>query len=111
MSKKSHLGKRARGQEGDGPQLVPAPAPAPATSSGGDKLFRCGSCHKSYSRVDHLSRHVRLHTQVRSAEGYAAQKGGLPSMGPRWLTGSRPLGATVCVSSMREKLLESVSAA
>lgn len=28
------------------------------------KLFRCGDCDKSYSRVDHLARHVRIHTQV-----------------------------------------------
>lgn len=55
---RSHLGKRARGQEDEGSQFVPT------VSSGGDKLFRCGSCDKSYSRVDHLSRHVRSHTQV-----------------------------------------------
>ena len=28
------------------------------------KLFQCGDCRKSYSRVDHLARHVRLHTKV-----------------------------------------------
>lgn len=50
------------------------------TSSGGDaptnndhadgvgpadktRLYSCGKCSKSYARLDHLSRHVRMHTQ------------------------------------------------
>jgi len=37
----------------------------PNSTSTPSKLFRCGDCDKSYSRVDHLARHVRLHTQVR----------------------------------------------
>jgi hypothetical protein len=47
------LGKRAR-------EDVSEQTP-PGSSS---KLFQCGDCRKSYSRVDHLARHVRLHTKV-----------------------------------------------
>ena len=28
------------------------------------KWFRCADCDRSYSRIDHLARHVRQHTQV-----------------------------------------------
>ena len=38
----------------------------PATSSGPSaaaRLYTCGKCSKSYARLDHLSRHVRMHTQ------------------------------------------------
>ncbi|KAF2725225.1 hypothetical protein K431DRAFT_281177 [Polychaeton citri CBS 116435] len=27
------------------------------------RLYSCGKCNKSYARLDHLSRHVRMHTQ------------------------------------------------
>jgi hypothetical protein len=67
-SARSRLGKRTRGQEDDdGSQGQSQLVPTAATNGTGEKLFRCGSCDKSYSRVDHLSRHVRLHTQVRTA--------------------------------------------
>lgn len=29
----------------------------------GQRLYSCGKCNKSYARLDHLSRHVRMHTQ------------------------------------------------
>ncbi|KXL48662.1 hypothetical protein M433DRAFT_38179, partial [Acidomyces richmondensis BFW] len=29
----------------------------------GQRLYSCGKCSKSYARLDHLSRHVRMHTQ------------------------------------------------
>lgn len=51
-SPQSVLGKRPRDQASD---------QTPQESS---KLFQCGDCRKSYSRVDHLARHVRLHTKV-----------------------------------------------
>ena len=38
----------------------------PATNSGPSaaaRLYTCGKCSKSYARLDHLSRHVRMHTQ------------------------------------------------
>ncbi|KEQ69386.1 hypothetical protein M436DRAFT_56476, partial [Aureobasidium namibiae CBS 147.97] len=47
----SVLGKRPRDESSD---------QTPTESS---KLFQCGDCRKSYSRVDHLARHVRLHTK------------------------------------------------
>ena len=46
--------------------------PATATASGSPtgngqqpaaRLYSCGQCSKSYARLDHLSRHVRMHTQ------------------------------------------------
>ncbi|KAL1305022.1 hypothetical protein AAFC00_003922 [Neodothiora populina] len=46
----STLGKRSHEQ---------ADLSTPAT----DRLFQCSECGKSYSRVDHLARHVRLHTK------------------------------------------------
>ena len=48
----SVLGKRPRDETSE---------QTPTESS---KLFQCGDCRKSYSRVDHLARHVRLHTKV-----------------------------------------------
>ena len=54
-SPSSILGKRPR-DEPDTQSSAAKPTPT--------KLFRCGDCDKSYSRVDHLARHVRLHTQV-----------------------------------------------
>ncbi|RSM14378.1 hypothetical protein CEP52_001496 [Fusarium oligoseptatum] len=33
-----------------------------STESG---MFQCGSCQKSYKRLDHLARHVRSHTQTK----------------------------------------------
>ncbi|KAI5849170.1 hypothetical protein BZA05DRAFT_84516 [Tricharina praecox] len=32
-------------------------------SGGGGGLFQCGDCGRSYTRADHLARHVRSHTQ------------------------------------------------
>ncbi|KAF1352590.1 hypothetical protein BDV97DRAFT_349879 [Delphinella strobiligena] len=46
----SVLGKRSLGEIEQG---VPEPS----------KLFQCSECGKSYTRVDHLARHVRLHTK------------------------------------------------
>ncbi|KAK3071493.1 hypothetical protein LTR53_008503, partial [Teratosphaeriaceae sp. CCFEE 6253] len=34
-----------------------------AEGAGGQRLYSCGKCSKSYARLDHLSRHVRMHTQ------------------------------------------------
>ncbi|EGP85328.1 uncharacterized protein MYCGRDRAFT_29522, partial [Zymoseptoria tritici IPO323] len=34
------------------------------------RLYSCGKCSKSYARLDHLSRHVRMHTQEKP---YACQ--------------------------------------
>ncbi|QIX01955.1 hypothetical protein AMS68_007472 [Peltaster fructicola] len=34
-----------------------------STASSSLRLYTCGKCSKSYSRLDHLSRHVRMHTQ------------------------------------------------
>lgn len=33
------------------------------TPQGNARLYSCGKCSKSYARLDHLSRHVRMHTQ------------------------------------------------
>ncbi|SMR57010.1 unnamed protein product [Zymoseptoria tritici ST99CH_3D1] len=44
-----------------------------ATTSGPEnnaRLYSCGKCSKSYARLDHLSRHVRMHTQEKP---YACQ--------------------------------------
>lgn len=48
----SVLGKRPREEASE------------STPQESSKLFQCGDCRKSYSRVDHLARHVRLHTKV-----------------------------------------------
>ncbi|TKA24654.1 hypothetical protein B0A50_06414 [Salinomyces thailandicus] len=34
-----------------------------AAKADGQRLYSCGKCNKSYARLDHLSRHVRMHTQ------------------------------------------------
>ncbi|KAK0319923.1 hypothetical protein LTR82_009259 [Friedmanniomyces endolithicus] len=34
-----------------------------AEGASGQRLYSCGKCSKSYARLDHLSRHVRMHTQ------------------------------------------------
>jgi hypothetical protein len=44
-------------QQQPGTPLQPTPTPANA------RLYTCGKCSKSYARLDHLSRHVRMHTQ------------------------------------------------
>ena len=36
---------------------------APNDGPSGQRLYSCGRCSKSYQRLDHLSRHVRMHTQ------------------------------------------------
>ncbi|KAK5126531.1 hypothetical protein LTR08_004672 [Meristemomyces frigidus] len=68
------------GDEGVGEQAYPYKRSRSATdnsaSTGGDatagaknegpngqRLYSCGICPKSYARLDHLSRHVRMHTQ------------------------------------------------
>lgn len=40
-----------------------AAAGAKAEGLNGQRLYSCGKCSKSYARLDHLSRHVRMHTQ------------------------------------------------
>ncbi|KAK4544217.1 hypothetical protein LTR36_004427 [Oleoguttula mirabilis] len=36
---------------------------AKTDGANGQRLYSCGKCSKSYARLDHLSRHVRMHTQ------------------------------------------------
>lgn len=38
-------------------------ATAGAQPTAAARLYTCGKCSKSYARLDHLSRHVRMHTQ------------------------------------------------
>ncbi|KAE8164337.1 hypothetical protein BDV40DRAFT_298596 [Aspergillus tamarii] len=40
-----------------------SPRSAPCTRPLDRNLYQCGTCSQSFSRVDHLSRHVRSHTQ------------------------------------------------
>lgn len=40
-----------------------ATAGAKTEGPNGQRLYSCGKCSKSYARLDHLSRHVRMHTQ------------------------------------------------
>ncbi|RMY54752.1 hypothetical protein D0863_13530 [Hortaea werneckii] len=40
-----------------------ATAGAKTEGPNGQRLYSCGKCNKSYARLDHLSRHVRMHTQ------------------------------------------------
>ncbi|KAF7627549.1 putative C6 transcription factor RegA [Aspergillus flavus] len=40
-----------------------SPRSAPGTRPLNRNLYQCGTCSQSFSRVDHLSRHVRSHTQ------------------------------------------------
>lgn len=40
-----------------------ATAAAKPDATNGQRLYSCGKCSKSYARLDHLSRHVRMHTQ------------------------------------------------
>ncbi|KAI6273548.1 hypothetical protein MCOR14_006276 [Pyricularia oryzae] len=39
------------------------PQPAEASSAAPSNIFQCGICARSYSRADHLTRHIRSHTQ------------------------------------------------
>lgn len=38
-------------------------SPNGSTQQPNPRLYSCGKCTKSYARLDHLSRHVRMHTQ------------------------------------------------
>ncbi|KAJ4162845.1 hypothetical protein NW754_014263 [Fusarium falciforme] len=42
-----------------------------STESG---MFQCGSCQKSYKRLDHLARHVRSHTQTKPYKCHVCPK-------------------------------------
>ncbi|WPH03907.1 Hypothetical protein R9X50_00679000 [Acrodontium crateriforme] len=42
---------------------VPANSNGSANATQAPRLYSCGKCSKSYARLDHLSRHVRMHTQ------------------------------------------------
>jgi hypothetical protein len=51
---------------GDVPASQNQQEPHQAASTGPSaaaRLYTCGKCSKSYARLDHLSRHVRMHTQ------------------------------------------------
>ena len=45
-------------QENDGGE----PSPTGSMQQLNPRLYSCGKCSKSYARLDHLSRHVRMHT-------------------------------------------------
>lgn len=70
--------KRARSNEGGSSAGATATATASNGTSNGtsggispsQRLYSCGKCSKSYARLDHLSRHVRMHTQEKP---YACQ--------------------------------------
>ncbi|KXS94312.1 hypothetical protein AC578_10819 [Pseudocercospora eumusae] len=78
--------KRPRTDEAAAGDAASASAPASASNgttgaNGGNgttiagvqpaqRLYSCGKCSKSYARLDHLSRHVRMHTQEKP---YACQ--------------------------------------
>ncbi|KAM0723782.1 hypothetical protein Q7P37_000772 [Cladosporium fusiforme] len=49
-------GDGAASQQQESQQAAGAPTAAA-------RLYTCGKCSKSYARLDHLSRHVRMHTQ------------------------------------------------
>lgn len=38
------------------------------------RLYSCGKCSKSYTRLDHLSRHVRMHTQEKPYQCHICTK-------------------------------------
>lgn len=38
-------------------------------------FYQCGECHRSYSRIDHLARHVRSHMQEKPFECTVCKKG------------------------------------
>ena len=58
--------KRARSSD-DSPGVQNGNAsqstPSDTQQSPNPRLYSCGKCSKSYARLDHLSRHVRMHTQ------------------------------------------------
>ncbi|KAL3462039.1 hypothetical protein BJX64DRAFT_288781 [Aspergillus heterothallicus] len=45
------------------PPSLPSPIPTSRGNSSGSNLFQCGTCSQSFTRIDHLGRHVRSHTQ------------------------------------------------
>jgi hypothetical protein len=49
-------GQQENGSNGDS-------SPVDAMQASNTRLYSCGKCNKSYARLDHLSRHVRMHTQ------------------------------------------------
>lgn len=48
---------------GDAPLSSNNDQPAGTGTADTTRLYSCGKCSKSYARLDHLSRHVRMHTQ------------------------------------------------
>ncbi|KAK4565975.1 hypothetical protein LTR86_003824 [Recurvomyces mirabilis] len=52
--------KRARSNDAGGGD---ATLSVKSEGTNGQRLYSCGKCAKSYARLDHLSRHVRMHTQ------------------------------------------------
>ena len=62
--------KRARSDEADNPAegqqengTNGESSPNGSVQPSNTRLYSCGKCSKSYARLDHLSRHVRMHTQ------------------------------------------------
>ena len=65
--------KRPRTSEDNSTPDASTSTPTPSGSNGNSnnatgpsnsvRLYSCGKCSKSYARLDHLSRHVRMHTQ------------------------------------------------
>lgn len=56
-----------KGESGSGGDAQASGGAGAGSSSSGPpantRLYTCGKCSKSYARLDHLSRHVRMHTQ------------------------------------------------
>ncbi|KAF2500888.1 hypothetical protein BU16DRAFT_614570 [Lophium mytilinum] len=54
------------------------PEPSPASPEHGARpargAFQCGTCSQSYTRLDHLARHVRSHTQEKPYACHACEK-------------------------------------
>ena len=74
------VNKRSRSNDNDLPS-----DDIPQNGPGGDsvdaheqqrnpRLYSCGKCSKSYSRLDHLSRHVRMHTQEKPYQCHICSK-------------------------------------
>jgi hypothetical protein len=66
-AKRQRSGTETTGDVTSGGAAVGEDATGPEQSA---RLYSCGKCSKSYARLDHLSRHVRMHTQEKP---YACQ--------------------------------------